>query len=179
MRQATLGSVGAEGLPSEPPPSPPTDGLHLGTTAGSVVNDSMDSTATVAQVWIGVGSSAAQMTAVLFCRQSGPVSDLLPPHTLALYLPSNSQLPWQPASLETVIEETGSELYSSRPQSQLSARQSPRLNSPRVSIDHTPTQVHTPVLHVILLQTYHCVSACRMFLWLWRETCQQACWGQG
>ena len=45
MRQATLGSVGAEGLLSEQPPSPPADGLHPWATA-----DSVDSTATVAQV---------------------------------------------------------------------------------------------------------------------------------
>ena len=50
MRQATLGSVGAEGPLGEQPPSPPIDGLHLGATADSVLNASVDSTATVAQV---------------------------------------------------------------------------------------------------------------------------------
>ena len=80
----------------------------------------------------------------------------LPPQTLALYLPSATPLPWQPASLETVAEETASELLSPRPSSRQSARLTPRLSSPLVSIDHTPTQVSSArsrcVCDVLFLQ---------------------------
>ena len=79
---------------------------------------------------------------------TGPV----PPQTLAIYLPSKSPLPWQPASLETVVEETGSELLSPRPPSRLSARLTPRLTSPLLSIDYTPTQVYA--------HTRACINPC-------------------
>ncbi|CAI8023257.1 hypothetical protein GBAR_LOCUS13597 [Geodia barretti] len=112
MRQSTLGSVSADGVLVDL--SPPTDNLLLGASADSVVDD----------------SSAGQSL----------LESALPPHTLALYLPSGPQLPWQPASLETVAEETASELLSPRPPSRQSSRLTPRLSSPIVSIDHTPTQ---------------------------------------
>ena len=90
----------------------------------------------------------------------------IPPQTLALYLPSNSQLPWQPASLETVIEETTSELLSPRPPSRQSSSHhtTPHIHSPLLSIDHTPTQVyiHTHSIIILMIPVSCVVGATRI-----------------
>ena len=127
MRQATLGAVSVETVdqPLSSRLSPPPDGLLLGDSAESMTQQQSGGVATE-----GVASTKP-----------------IPPQTLALYLPSHSQLPWQPASLETVVEETGSELLSprppSRPPSRQSSRLTPHIHSPLPSIDHTPSQVPT------------------------------------
>lgn len=125
MRQATLGSVSTDSHLLEPLTPPPPD---------VVPEDEVSRKA------FFEGHSQF----CLFCSPQDDDHHLhVPPQTLAIYLSSNSQLPWQPASLETVVEETGNEVLSPRPSSRLSAHMTPRLTSPLLSIDHTPTHVCT------------------------------------